>query len=146
MQGTGQQLRQVVDRTSPVLAKMSDELARERTSPDGWSKKQILGHLIDSASNNHQRFVRAQLQDELVWPSYDQPGCVRVQKYQECPWSDLVQFWSAYNRFLAHVLESMPASKAGTICRIGDDAPMTLEELAQDYVRHLEHHLDQIIG
>lgn len=110
----------------------------------GWSRKQILGHLIDSASNNHQRFVRAQLQDELRWPGYDQSGCVRVQRYQDARWSDLLVFWATYNRFLAHVLANVPDEKRHTQCWIGNNPVMTLEELAADYLTHLEHHLDQI--
>src|SRR5579864_8192930 len=112
----------------------------------GWSRKEILGHLIDSASNNHQRFVRAQLQDELRWPGYDQSGCVRVQRYQDARWSDLLSFWAAYNRFLAHVLAAVREEKRGTACWIGNYPVMTLEELAADYLTHLEHHLDQIRG
>ncbi len=84
------------------------------------------------------------LQDELIWPDYDQPGCVRVQRYQKAAWVDLVELWTSYNRFLAHVLAGIPESKLKTVCRIGKDAPMTLEELAIDYVRHMQHHLEQI--
>jgi len=110
----------------------------------GWSRKQILGHLIDSASNNHQRFVRAQLQDELRWPGYDQSGCVRVERYQDARWSDLAAFWASYNRFLAHVLAGVAEEKRKTPCWIGSNPVMTLEELAADYLTHLEHHLAQI--
>ena len=110
----------------------------------GWSRKEILGHLIDSASNNHQRFVRAQLQSELRWPGYDQSGCVRVQRYQDARWNDLLEFWAAYNRFLAYVLAAVPVEKRTTPCWIGEYPLMTLEELVVDYLRHLEHHLDQI--
>lgn len=146
MQSVSEQLRHVIDQTWPQLSNLNEDKVRSPLTPGGWSKKQVLGHLIDSASNNHQRFVRALLQDELTWPGYDQPGCVRVQRYQDYRWPDLVQMWASYNRFLAHVLDSAPASKANTVCRIGDNAPMTLEELARDYVRHLEHHLQQIVG
>jgi len=138
-------LRRAVDRVRPALDQLSEEAASRTVAPGGWSRKEILGHLIDSASNNHQRFVRAQLERELTWPGYDQPGCVRVQKYQEYSWPHLAQFWSAYNLFLAHVLDSVPAPDASVLCRIGDDAPMTLEELARDYIRHMEHHLEQIV-
>ena len=146
MQSVTEQLRQLIDETWPVLGNLSEDSVQKPLASGGWSKKQVLGHLIDSASNNHQRFVRALLQDELTWPGYDQSGCVRVQRYQDYRWPDLVQLWAAYNRFLAHVLDSAPQSKANTVCRIGDYGPMTLEELAQDYLTHLEHHLRQIVG
>jgi hypothetical protein len=139
-----QRLKDVVERAGRELANYSDGDAANPIESGAWSRKQVLGHLIDSASNNHQRFVRAMLQDELTGPDYDQPGCVRVQRYQEAQWADLVELWTSYNRFLAHVLAGIPESKLKTVCRIGKDAPMTLEELAIDYVRHMQHHLDQI--
>jgi hypothetical protein len=126
------------------FGEISDAEASVPAIGGGWSRKEILGHLIDSAANNHQRFVRAQLQDELRWPGYDQSGCVRVQRYQDARWADLLGFWGAYNRFLAHVLAAVPEEKRNTKCWIGEYPVMTLEELAADYIRHLEHHLDQI--
>lgn len=141
MQSISDKLRNTVVHHKLLLSARSDP---DSATPGHWSKKQILGHLVDSASNNHQRFVRAQLQDELTWPGYDQSGSVRVQQYSDYPWPALVELWASYNHFLAHVLESVPESKRYTICRIGDYAPMTLEELALDYIRHMEHHLSQI--
>jgi hypothetical protein len=110
----------------------------------GWSRKQVLGHLIDSASNNHQRFVRAALQTALDFPGYDQDGCVRVQAVEEADWTLLVSLWAGYNRYLAHVIAHLPVSKLETLCRIGSDEPVTLRFLAEDYLRHLLHHLGQI--
>ena len=141
MRSISDNLRHTVERHKLSLSARSEV---DSAAPGHWSKKQILGHLVDSASNNHQRFVRALLEDELRWPGYDQPGSVRVQRYSDYPWSALVELWASYNHFLAHVIESFPDSKRGTTCRIGDNAPMTLEELALDYIRHMEHHLSQI--
>ena len=138
------QLTKVVDGAAQEFAGWTDAETARRAKPDAWSKKEILGHLIDSASNNHQRFVRAALQDELTGPGYDQEGCVRLQRYQEIQWSDLLAFLASYNRFLAHVLASIPETKRTARCLIGNYPPMTLEELAADYLRHLDHHLDQI--
>jgi hypothetical protein len=137
-------LTDLIVRSEHDFAEISETDASTPAIDGGWSRKQILGHLIDSASNNHQRFVRAQLQDELRWPGYDQPGCVRVQRFQQARWSDLLGFWAAYNRFLAHVLSVVPEDKRTTPCWIGNNPVMTLEELAADYLTHLEHHLDQI--
>jgi len=137
-------LKELIVRSQRDFSGISEVDAAVPVTDGGWSRKQILGHLIDSASNNHQRFVRAQLQDELRWPGYDQPGCVRVQRYQDTRWVDLLEFWAAYNRFLAHVLASVPEEKRHTQCWIGDNPAMTLEELAADYLTHLEHHLNQI--
>jgi hypothetical protein len=126
-------LRQVseVDSTKPAL-------------PGGWSRKQVIGHLIDSASNNHQRFVRAALQPSLEFPGYDQSGNVRVQAIQEADWTLLVSLWAAYNRYLAHIIAHLPAAKLETVCRIGTGPAVTLGFVASDYLTHLVHHLGQI--
>ena len=110
----------------------------------GWSRKQVLGHLIDSASNNHQRFVRAMLQPSLDFPGYDQEGNIRVQVVQEADWMLLVSLWAAYNRYLAHLIAHIPASQLDVSCRIGAGEPVTLGFLASDYLTHLRHHLCQI--
>jgi len=144
MDQLSRQLRDVVERAGREFEGYSDTDAAKPIQSGGWSRKQVLGHLIDSASNNHQRFVRALLQDELIWPGYDQEGCVRAQRYQDAQWADLVELWTSYNRFLSHVLAGIPEDKLQTPCRIGDNSPMTLQELAIDYLRHMQHHLEQI--
>ena len=63
-----------------------------------WTKKEILGHLIDSAAINHQRFVRAQFTDDLVFDGYVQDDWVKVQDYQNRDWRELVELWHGYNR------------------------------------------------
>jgi hypothetical protein len=103
-----------------------------------------VGHLIDSATNNHNRFVRAILGHEVRLPKYEQEGWVRVQGYASADWSALLELWRLYNLHLARVIELIPPDAAGTPCYIGDNPPMRLDELAEDYVRHLEHHLAQV--
>src|SRR5579863_1304123 len=144
MKELGEKLLFVVDSAEPRLRAIS---ASESTIPvlsGGWSRKQVLAHLIDSASNNHQRFVRASLQPSLDFPGYDQDGNIRVQAPQEVDWRLLVSVWAEYNRYLAHVIARLPASKLDTICRIGPNQPVTLGFIAEDYVTHLLHHLRQI--
>src|SRR5580692_4412481 len=138
------QLETLVLKTQQDFDNLSDAEASKLPAAGGWSRKQILGHLIDSATNNHQRFVHALLQDEVRLPSYDQEGCVRVERYQELQWAELLGLWASYNRFLSHILAGVPESKLGTPCFIGENPVMTLQELAADYVRHMKHHLDQI--
>jgi len=137
-------LLDLIARSGSEFAVFTDAEAAQPVIPGGWSRKQVLGHLIDSASNNHQRFVRALLQEELRWPAYDQAGCVRVQHYHDAAWSNLVDLWKSVNLLLAHVLAHVPDAKRKTVCIIGDGPAMTLEELAEDYLVHMEHHLDQI--
>ena len=140
-----EQLTQIVGTAEPKLRQISAPESARPLAPGRWSRKQVIGHLIDSASNNHQRFVRAMLQPSLDFPRYDQDGNVRVQAVQEADWGMLVSLWAAYNRYLAHVLAQIPASKLQTPCRIGDGELETLESIAQGYVSHLVHHLDQIM-
>ena len=112
--------------------------------PSGWSRKELIAHLIDSASNNHQRFVRAAQQVSLEFPGYDQAGNIKVQVPLLAPWPVLVSLWASYNRYLSHLIAHLPADKLQTPCRIGDSDPVTLAFLVEDYVVHLEHHLAQI--
>ena len=144
MKALSAKLLHLIDTAEPVLARIDESLSKERVLAGGWSRKQLVGHLIDSASNNHQRFVRASLQNALNFPGYDQNGNVRAQHFQSADWLQLVSLWSAYNRFLAHVIAHLPASKLQTPCRIGSENPVTLEFLANDYVTHLTHHLQQM--
>jgi hypothetical protein len=144
MKELSENLLRVVESAERVLRQVPDEESTGPVLRGGWSRKQVLGHLIDSASNNHQRFVRASLQSSLEFPGYDQDGCVRVAAPQDAPWPLLIALWANYNRYLAHVISKLAPRKLGTACRIGDNEPVTLQFLVEDYLRHLLHHLRQI--
>lgn len=120
-----------------------------------WSRREIIGHLIDSATNNHQRFVRAQFKDDLVFPGYEQEQWVSSQKYSDEPWPDLIALWRAYNLHLLHVVSVIPENVLTqprdkhsldqiAFKTVDQSAPATLEYLIRDYLDHLKHHLDQI--
>lgn len=127
----------------PQLRDMPESETAHKPSPDRWSKKEILGHLIDSACNNHQRFVRAQLDGGLAFPGYDQEGWVRCQGYATADWPLLVELWAAYNRHLAVVVARLPVASRSLACRIGGEE-LSLAAIVEDYVRHLDHHLAQL--
>ncbi len=134
----------VVETASAKLRLLHEADVTTRPAPGKWSKKEILGHLMDSACNNHQRFMRAQMADELLFPGYEQDEWVRRQDFNAKPWIELVELWRLYNRHVAHVLRNIPAGKLETTCTIGNGNPMRLGLLAEDYLDHLKHHLAQL--
>ena len=111
---------------------LPDKTLLFRPSENDWSAKEIIGHLIDSASNNHQRFVRLQLTDRLDFPDYGQDNIhwVKIQSYQHHPWHDLLGLWRYFNLQLARIIRAQTS--------------ITLFDLMTDYLRHLENHLDQL--
>lgn len=148
--------KQAIDRASLQLLKLSEAEAEKPRAEEHWSAKQILGHLIDSAANNHARFVLGQLKDDLLFPGYDQDGWVRTNHYQEAAWPELVDLWRSYNLHLLHVMSHADKAKMNTPCTlhtlqeiafktVPQSEPVTLEYLMQDYVVHLKHHLNQIL-
>jgi hypothetical protein len=139
-------LLQVVDSAAERLCTLQDPEVSHPRAPGKWSPKEILGHLIDSASNNHHRFVRAQEVDALTFPKYAQEHWVRVQGYHESSWPELVELWRLYNRHLAQVIGRIPPERLDTVCTITPNAPVTLGFLVEDYLEHLKHHLRQILG
>jgi DinB superfamily len=132
-----------IDAALPKLQSIADADAVRPLTSDHWSAKQVIGHLIDSAANNHQRFVRAQ-QGPLTFPPYTPDHWVDCQHYQDRAWVDLVDLWDAYNRHLAHVIKQIPEERRNVPCTVEDAAPVTLGFLATDYVVHLRHHLAQL--
>ncbi len=142
-------LRRALADALPRLQRLPEADAARPCAPGGWTGKQLLGHLIDSASNNHARLVLAPHHDGCLFPDYAQDHWVTAQDYQSEPWEDIVTLWAAFNRHLLHLLERIPAARESHTCvitGINDSQPMTVAFLAERYVKHLEHHLGQILG
>jgi len=139
------EFERILDESSKKLLKYSEDEATKKPLPDKWSKKEILGHLIDSAANNHQRFVRMQIENNLKMPSYEQNNWVSAQHYNTISWNELIRFWEAYNYHLLHILWNIDPAKLLNSGTIGNHDEMTLEFIIEDYVGHLKHHLQQII-
>ena len=112
-----------------------------RPTPERWAIAEVLGHLIDSANNNHQRFIRAQFSNELSFPKYDQKDWVQAAHYKSYSWANLVELWCQYNCLVAHLIRNVPASSLSTACTIEPYEPCTLGFLIEDYLVHLKHHL-----
>jgi len=140
------ELASLVEDAAARLAQLGEPEVTIKPSPDRWSKLEILGHLIDSASNNHQRFVRAALHGELSFPGYEQEGWARLQRHQDAGWGQLLKLWALFNDRLAQVVAVLPAAAAHARCRIGNGEPVTLSWLVEDYIKHMRHHLDQLLG
>lgn len=131
--------------TIPALLKaIKEKDLSYKPSPEKWSKKEILGHLIDSATNNHQRFVRVQFENTPSI-SYDQNNWNRHSHYNELSGEHLIAFWAIYNRHLLELIMRIPAENLQKESYTGGDKKVTLQWLIDDYVRHLEHHLRQIV-
>lgn len=146
MNDVADDLRAEVRRSTERLRGLSESTAAASRGDGKWTRKEILGHLIDSAANNHQRFVRAQSANPFVWPGYEQDAWVSVHRYRDRPWAELVDLWAGLNGHLAHVIEHIPLMCLSTEVLIGTSEPATLEWWVRDYVRHLRHHLGQILG
>ena len=145
MKETARQIRSLISKVEPQLSRMNHDEMGFKPDPHNWSKKEILGHLIDSAANNHQRFVRAVNKVAGQFPTYDQDEWVRIQHYNEMSWSLLVTLWSAYNGHLSHIIECIPGDAESSPCNIGKEEPVALEFVVKDYLRHLKHHLKDIL-
>jgi hypothetical protein len=127
------------------LRQIRDSDASIRPGPGKWSKKEILGHLIDSAANNHQRFVRLQLNSRIDLPGYDGDEWVRVQQYQNRSWPEIIDLWQMYNTQLVTVIRHADPKALGHVWHTPDGKDLDLEFIIRDYVVHLRHHLSQIL-
>jgi hypothetical protein len=139
-------LREAVDREAVLLRAVAERDASVKPSPKVWSKKEELGHLIDSATNNHVRFVRAVIEPGFRGLGYEQDAWVSLHGYQEMPWTEIIDFWQRYNYFLAGLVRRIPEDRLSASCVVGESVPVTLQFLIEDYTLHMQHHLDHILA
>jgi hypothetical protein len=139
------EFQQTINSHYERLVNISEEESAIKPAPGKWSKKEIVGHLIDSASNNHQRFVRVQLYDDLDLPGYEQERWVAVQDYQEAAWADLLLLWKAFNEHLVRIITLIPEEKLSRSFRVQGGEPVTLGYWVEDYLRHMQKHLGQLL-
>jgi hypothetical protein len=126
------------------LKSFSEEEFSYKPAPAKWSKKEVIGHLTDSAANNIQRFVRMQYEN-IPFIIYDQNEWVNLQYYKNKNSSEVIQLWELLNRHIVHILKNVPEKNYLLLCKTNEPEPVTLLWLAEDYVTHLEHHLKQIV-
>ena len=142
--------------TSSMLRNIEEKESSIKPSPNKWSKKELLGHLIDSAYNNHQRFVLAEKQGNLIFPGYDPDYWVKQNDYQNRKWEEVIMTWKVANTHLAHLINNIPEDllnlqttqhdfdKMG-MNAIEKNSPSSMGYLIWDYLFHMEYHLVQII-
>ena len=128
------------------LQRVSEEAADAPREGRTWTRKQELGHLIDSAINNHNRIVRATLDGVYTGPGYDADGWVEANAYKERDWASILMLWRDLNLHLAAAADRVPNSRLEAPCRIGGSEPVTLEFLIEDYRDHMEQHLAKILA
>lgn len=128
------------------LRQIGETDASIRPAPGKWSKKEILGHLIDSAANNHQRFVRLQISPRIDLPGYDGDEWVRIQQYQNRSWPQIIDLWQMYNTQLISIIRHADPAALRHIWHTPDGKDLDLEFIIRDYIVHLRHHLDQILS
>jgi hypothetical protein len=138
-------LKNIIDAELQRFQNIPEEEWSYRNTPEKWSKKEIIGHLCDSAFTNIRRFVVTQYKENenIV---YDQNIWVKAQNYQNVPVSDLIDLWKSLNYQIVHVVENIPDEALQRTCDTTKTElqVFTLEFIINDYVDHLQHHLKAI--
>jgi hypothetical protein len=136
-----EQLRALINQIPLRLSKLPASQVELKPSPSKWSPKEELGHLLDSAANNHQRIVRTQLETEPRMPGYDGNAWVELHRYQQRSWQEMIGLWQALNEQLLAAAKAVPDPAWSRTCTIADSSPLTLRFVFEDYIEHLVHHL-----
>jgi hypothetical protein len=138
-------LQFLIDTIPSLLTEIDEVEFSEKPNLEKWSKKEIIGHLIDSATNNHQRFVRCQFENipKIV---YDQNNWNKFNYYQQINKKQIIEFWTIYNKQLVELIKNIPNQNLFKECKTSDEKNYTIGFLISDYVEHLEHHLQQIVS
>ncbi len=127
-----------------ALWRQYDDVSASKPNAHGkWTTKQVIGHLCDSAGNNLQRIVRLSLQNFLLFPRYEQEKWVSVQQYDLRSLADLLHLFESVQRHLAHVIRFLEPESLEHVW-IDDGKARPLRHLVEDYLGHLQHHMDQV--
>lgn len=145
MNHISEKLLTLVHESISKFENISEEDWQLRKNPRKWNKKEILGHLIDSAANNHQRFVRTQFEESPIIV-YNQNSWVESQFYNNADLQNMIKLWEYFNIHLAYLISSIPKEKLDLKCDIRKNEHVTLEWIITDYLEHMEHHINQIIN
>lgn len=139
----------LIEEWEPRLLQLSEQSTFEKRNSQNRSVKQIVGHMVDSASNNRHRFVHLQYQESpLRYPNYAINGnndrWIAIQNYEGENWSDLVHLWKYSNMHVVHVIRNVDSGKLENKWYYDEDTQVSLKEMIIDYLSHLQLHLDEI--
>lgn len=135
-----------IDVWEEKLKNLSFDTISQKRNKQNRTIKQILGHLIDSAANNHQRMVRLQYNEKLNFPDYQQDNdlWIELQDYQNADWNIIIQLWKYYNLHMIHVINSVDYSKLNNSWQSFEDNTVTLKQIIEGYLGHVELHFNEI--
>jgi hypothetical protein len=142
MQDLAVELERLINKHFSALHSLPEDILTARPSPQKWSKKEIIGHMIDSAQNNARRFIVAQY-EETPHIVYNQDKWVALSGYQHYDSNDLVNFWLLTNRHICSLLRNINKEMESRECKT--EATHSIKWLAADYIKHLKHHLHQVL-
>jgi hypothetical protein len=133
-----------IEEANRALSAVTKEEANQAPRPGGWLRKEELGHLLDSAQNNHQRIVLAVLNGEYAGPEYAQNDWVELHGYRDMPWAELLAFWFIRNQMLHRIIARIPGDRLDATMAVGENPGMSLSAWIDDYLQHMAHHVEQI--
>lgn len=140
------EIKKTLDEWEQPLLSLSEEIITNRHNHQNRTIKQLLGHLIDSASNNHQRMTRMQYNSHLIFPDYTQDNdrWIAIQDYQHADWKNLVLLWKSYNLHIMHVIKSMNKSMLNNHWIDFEGNQVSLLAMIEGYPLHLNLHMSEI--
>ncbi|NSW94754.1 MAG: DinB family protein [Bacteroidales bacterium] len=137
---------EIINKWEIPLQNLSDDIITKRLNKQNRTIKQILGHLVDSASNNHQRMVRLQYNSDLAFPDYrqDNDRWIAIQNYQDSNWNNLIQLWKYFNLHIIHVIQNTDKDMLQNCWHDFEGTRVTLEQMIYGYLDHLNLHINEI--
>jgi hypothetical protein len=147
MKNTIDELTELIHLYSNKFNALTDSEFEYKPSPTKWSKKEVVGHLVDSAQNNLRRFIVGQYESTPPKILYEQDFWVAANGYQQAKKEEVIMLWRLSNERICSVLAQMPGANASRLCNTGREQEQlhTIQWLAEDYVKHMKHHINQVI-
>lgn len=142
MKNESERLKENIKKTYGRFSRITEKKASVNLSKDKWSLKEIFGHLVDSAANNYQRFIRLQETDGLDFPGYGYDW-IHMIPYETYPYKQILRLWEQFNLLICHIIENIDETRLGNRWMI-DGNQLTLGFVVKDYNDHMETHLEQL--